>query len=297
MRLSLCTAAALLAPLASAAAPPLPAPPMGYSTWQWFPGSHWGKGLGQYSSVDEKTCRAQADAMVAQGLVAKGYNVFVVDEPCFAGRDNTGELVANSTTWPSGFAAFGKYLKDRGMQLGIYTDAGPHTCAGCPASAGHEEQDMATFISWGASYVKVDRCYGVDSKPMREDLPATFAKYRAAADKAPHRVQVSAILAATDNCWEWCNGTCDHCRTTEDIRNNFGAMQGHVDSQEGIPFVADYAGPGYFNDLVRAARCALVAAGVCREQHLATADHQPPISNHHPPTRPVLREPSHRITP
>ena len=23
--------------------PPLPLPPMGYSTWQWFPGDHWGK--------------------------------------------------------------------------------------------------------------------------------------------------------------------------------------------------------------------------------------------------------------
>jgi hypothetical protein len=84
---------------------------------------------------------------------------------------------------------------------------------------------------------------------MREDLPSTFAKYRAAANKASHRVQVSAILAATDNCWEWCNGTCDHCRTTEDIRNSYGAMVGHVDAQESIPFVADYAGQGYFNDL------------------------------------------------
>lgn len=234
---------------AAVAFPPLAAPPLGYSTWQWFPGSHWGKGQGQYKSVDEATCRAQADAMVEKGLVKAGYTVFVVDEPCFAGRDASGELQANSTTWPSGFAAFGKYLKDRGMELGIYTDAGKYTCQGCPASAGHEAQDMATFIGWGASYVKVDRCFGVDNDAMREDLPTTFAKYRAAADKALHRVQVSAILAATDNCWEWCNGTCDHCRTTGDIGNSFGAMEGHVDAQESIPYIADFAGPGYFNDL------------------------------------------------
>lgn len=110
---------------------------------------------------------------------------------------------------------------------------------------------MKTFIEWGATYVKVDRCFGVDSTPMREALPQTFAKYRAAADQysPDKRVQVSAILAATDNFWEWCNGTCDHCRTTEDIRNSYGAMLGHVDSQEGIPFVENFAGPGYFNDL------------------------------------------------
>jgi hypothetical protein len=73
----------------------------------------------------------------------------------------------------------------------------------------------ACFRFRRASYVKVDRCFGVDNNAMREDLPSTFAKYRAAADKvAPKkRVQVSAILAGTDNCWEWCNGTCDHCRT------------------------------------------------------------------------------------
>ena len=59
------------------------------------------------------------------------------------------------------------------MQLGIYTDAGPYTCQGCPASFGHEEQDVATFASWGASYIKVDRCFGVDSDSMREDLPVT----------------------------------------------------------------------------------------------------------------------------
>ena len=176
--------------------------------------------------------------------VMQGYTVFVVDEPCFAGRDSKGELQPNSTTWPHGFKAFGEFLSERGMELGIYTDAGPRTCQGCPASAGHEAQDMATFIGWGASYIKVDRCFGVDGVEMREDLPSTFAKYREAADtlSPSKRVQISAILAATDNCWEWCNGTCDHCRTTGDIRNSFVAMENHVDQQESIPYIETFAG-------------------------------------------------------
>lgn len=158
---------------APAPLPPLPAPPLGYSTWQWFPGTHWGKGMGQYTSVDETTCRAQADAMVATGLVAKGYTVFVVDEPCFAGRDTNGELIANSTRWPSGFKAFGEYLTARGMLFGIYTDAGPHTCQGCVGSAGHEEQDMATFLSWNVSYVKA-------SRPMLPAIQALFNRFHPA---------------------------------------------------------------------------------------------------------------------
>ena len=227
-------------------------PPLGFSTWQGYPGTKWGTHMGQYNGVTEAWCRKQADAMVAKKLVSAGYTYFIVDEPCFVGRDNlTGRLLPNSTTWPNGFDSFAKYLRDRGMKLGIYTDAGPYTCQGCPASAGHEALDVKTFVDWGASYVKVDRCFGVDSEAMREDLPATFAKYRAAATASSvPELQISAILAATDNCWEWCNGTCDHCRTTEDIRNSEGAAAGHVNTQSAIPYIETFAaGPGYFNDL------------------------------------------------
>ena len=32
---------------------PLPAPPLGYSTWQLYPGTHWGSKQGEYNAVDE----------------------------------------------------------------------------------------------------------------------------------------------------------------------------------------------------------------------------------------------------
>ena len=51
---------------ALSAFPPLPTPPMGFSTWQLFPGSHWGQGPSHYNAVDEATCKAQADAMVVR---------------------------------------------------------------------------------------------------------------------------------------------------------------------------------------------------------------------------------------
>ena len=44
--------------------PPLPHAPLGYSTWQWAPGTHWGPKQGQYDAVTEKICRTQADAMM-----------------------------------------------------------------------------------------------------------------------------------------------------------------------------------------------------------------------------------------
>ena len=72
--------------------PPLPTTPsLGYSTWNSFP----------HKGIGEAECTRQADAMHADGLVAAGYSVFIVDEPCFVGRDNaTGELLENRTLWP-----------------------------------------------------------------------------------------------------------------------------------------------------------------------------------------------------
>jgi alpha-galactosidase len=134
-----------------------PTPTKGFSTWNFFNR----KGIG------EKECMALADALVDTGLVDAGYTTFIVDEPCFTGRDSTtGVLLENRTTWPNGLKKFSEYLTQRNMTLGIYTDAGPKTCAGCEASFGHEQLDMDTFGSWGATYVKVDRCFGVDSVQM-----------------------------------------------------------------------------------------------------------------------------------
>eukprot|EP01060_Flectonema_neradi_P008188 TRINITY_DN15853_c0_g1_i1.p1 TRINITY_DN15853_c0_g1~~TRINITY_DN15853_c0_g1_i1.p1 ORF type:complete len:525 (+),score=100.36 TRINITY_DN15853_c0_g1_i1:57-1631(+) len=208
-------------------------PTMGYSTWNYFP----------YKGIDEKTCYDFADEMVKAGLVDAGYRVFIVDEPCFIGRDSTGQLVQNSTTWPNGLKAFSTYLKDRNMTLGIYTDAGDKTCQGCPGSQGHEKQDMATFKSWGIEYVKVDRCFGVDSPTMRDNLPHTFSLYDTPG------MQVSMILAGTDNCWVWGNQSSVSCRTTGDIHYSASSMYSNIENQEKVPGIETFAGPGFFNDL------------------------------------------------
>ena len=47
----------------------------------------------------------------------------------------------------------------RGLKFGIYTDVGPITCAGLPASWAHQELDARTFAAWGVDYVKADGCF------------------------------------------------------------------------------------------------------------------------------------------
>eukprot|EP00756_Hemistasia_phaeocysticola_P058580 Hpha_TRINITY_DN35220_c0_g1::TRINITY_DN35220_c0_g1_i1::g.145185::m.145185/K07407/E3.2.1.22B, galA, rafA; alpha-galactosidase len=216
-------------------------PPMGYSTWNSFP----------FKGVSEAHCVQQADELVAKGLASAGYSVFIVDEPCFVGREEgSGALLENKTAWPRGLAWFAGYLKERNMSLGIYTDLGRLTCQSCPGSAGYEELDAATFAEWGATYIKVDRCFGVDSEEMRLGLPAQYLKF-----KHPKVEVVSAILAGTDNCWEWGEGgnLTQGCRTTQDISNSWWSMLSNLDNQERVPHIDSYAGHrasgSYYNDL------------------------------------------------
>jgi len=55
-------------------------------------------------------------------------------------------------------------------------------------------QDMITFKSWGIKYVKIDRCFAVDSPPVRAHLPDTFSLYK----NATPDLAISMILAGTD---------------------------------------------------------------------------------------------------
>src|SRR5258707_1101206 len=67
--------------------------------------------------------------------------------------------------FPHGMAWLGSYLHSKGLNFGIYEDAGSSTCGGYPGSgqpqgggADHFAQDAATFASWGVDYLKLDGC-------------------------------------------------------------------------------------------------------------------------------------------
>ena len=54
--------------------------------------------------------------------------------------------------------AVADYVHSKGLKFGIYTDRGDTTCAGRPASLGHEVLDAQTFADWGVDYLKEDSC-------------------------------------------------------------------------------------------------------------------------------------------
>ena len=150
------TAAAPVAKVNSADGRPLAlTPPMGWNDW-----AHYQCG------VTEQIVTANADALVSSGLAAKGYRTVTVDD-CWMtmARDAQGRLVADPVKFPHGMAWLGQYLHTRGLQFGIYEDAGSMTCGGYPGSgrpqgggADHFAVDAATYAAWGVDYLKLDGC-------------------------------------------------------------------------------------------------------------------------------------------
>ncbi|GAA2050815.1 hypothetical protein GCM10009722_04760 [Williamsia deligens] len=231
-------------------------PPMGWNSWNTF-------GCG----VDERTVRAQADALVSSGLMAAGYRYVVVDD-CWqaTARDASGRLTAAPDRFPSGMAALGAYLHQRGLLFGIYTGAGTRTCAqlngiypGDTGSRGHETVDAATFASWGVDYLKDDWCSSeADTVAQRDAFVAMRDAIRATGRPMALAINPNSGVTATDGVpgavRDW-GGVATTTRLTNDIEATWRSGQ-DVSGYRGVADIADAArdpgatvGPGRWLDL------------------------------------------------
>jgi alpha-galactosidase len=141
-------------------------PPIGWSTWC----SDGNCGLDYCSEVEVKQA---AEAMVANGMFALGYNWVILDD-CWAytERASNGSLTWDPFRFPSGIPALTQWLHDRGFLFGLYTSAGNVTCSSggrrqpVPGSEGHYQQDMNSFAAWNVDFVKADWCGDVKKLPI-----------------------------------------------------------------------------------------------------------------------------------
>jgi alpha-galactosidase len=123
---------------------------MGWNSWNTF--GH---------QIDEAVVRETTDMLVSSGLKDYGYNYVVIDD-CWSvkdRRDSNGDLIADPEKFPSGIKALAEYVHNRGLKIGIYSDAAEKTCANYPGSYGFEEQDAQLWASWGIDFLKYDYCH------------------------------------------------------------------------------------------------------------------------------------------
>ena len=128
-------------------------PPMGWDDWNSFG-----------CNVSEALVHQTADAIVASGMAALGYQYVIVDDCWFnPNRDSSGNLQGDSSRFPSGMKSLGDYIHNKGLKFGIYEVPVDKTCAqtsngypGSTGSQGHEAQDARQFAAWGVDYLKYD---------------------------------------------------------------------------------------------------------------------------------------------
>jgi alpha-galactosidase len=215
-------------------------PPMGWNSWNNFG-----------CQVDEKLIRETADALVASGMKAAGYQYVVIDDCWHGERDANGFIQPNKEHFPSGMKALGDYIHKQGLKFGIYSDVGAKTCGGKPGSRGHEYQDAQTYASWGVDYLKYDWCNSEGLNPV-----GAYTTMRDGLYKTGRPIVFSICEWGDNKPWEWAKPIGHLWRTTGDITDCWDCEENHgswsswgimriLDKQKGLRV---HARPGHWND-------------------------------------------------
>jgi hypothetical protein len=230
-------------------------PYMGWNTYYGLSGT----------TYNEATIESVANSLLSEGLAQAGYRIVWLDAGWSTGtRDSSGQLTVDPTQWPDGMAGLTNWLHQRGLQAGVYTDAGATGCSGIGVgSYGHYQQDANTFASWGFDAVKVDFCGAGQEGLTPQPLYAQFAQAL--------RNTGRPMIFNVDNFWvpgeingtnptyansayatyQWAPSVAQSWRTDTDI--GFGQRRGilfqnvlrNLDNDAAHP---EAAGPGHWND-------------------------------------------------
>jgi alpha-galactosidase len=241
-----------------------PTPPMGWNGFNKFA-----------IKVSEALVLQTTDALQSSGMAAAGYQYVIIDDGWQATRrDRSGDLLPDAKRFPNGIGAVAKYVHDKGLKLGIYSDRGTETCGGLPGSFGYETRDARAFASWGIDLVKYDNCH---ASPSSAGIQADFEAMGSAL-QATGRPIVYSVSAWWFFAWE--PSVAQLWRTTSDIRDTWSSVMAILDCNGGdttrygscapclttvgggcgvcnaalpeaafgAPGLAPVAGPGHWND-------------------------------------------------
>ncbi|MEO5961755.1 MAG: glycoside hydrolase family 27 protein [Opitutaceae bacterium] len=221
-------------------------PPMGWNTWNTF-----------QSKISETLLKETADLIVSSGMKDAGYTYIVIDDTWSKRqRDENGNLVPDPEKFPNGMKALADYVHGKGLKLGIYSCAGPRTCADYPGSWGHEFQDARSFASWGIDYLKYDWCNSGTANARD-----AYKRMRDALFAAGRPVVFSICEWGQNKPWEWAGEVGHLWRTTGDIYDSYDGrkawemgwkrildLQYTLVESNGADGIGKFAGPGGWND-------------------------------------------------
>lgn len=210
--------------------PPPPQPMMGWNTFYAFG-----------PKISDSLVRKEADAMVANGMHAVGYEYVSLDDGWQGERDSQGNLHPNAD-FPD-MRGLAEYLHSRGLKFGIYTSLGTKSCTDYTGSQGHYEQDAVTFLAWDVDFVKLDKCYMTSGEQTDWLVVANISSVIRAHET--HSVILNTVLIEGQP-WLWAiPHSVNMWRFDSDARDNFNGML-QIADQDAPLF--PYAGPRVWND-------------------------------------------------
>lgn len=223
-------------------------PTMGWSSWNTY-----------RVNISDSLIMSQADAMVATGLKAAGYDHINIDDGYFGGRDEaTGQLLIHPTRFPGGMKPVVDHIHSLGLKAGIYSDAGTNTCgnyydrdtiARGVGFYGHDQQDADYFFKeLGFDFIKVDFCGG--NAPQNVDRLALdpqerYVAIRRAID-ATGRSDVRLNVCRWDFPGIWVRDIATSWRISHDISDRWIALLSII--RQNL-YLSAYAGGGHYNDM------------------------------------------------
>lgn len=180
-------------------------PPMGWNSWNVFT-----------NTLDEKMVMQMADAMATNGMRDLGYQYINMDDFWHdSTRAADGKPVANPQKFPHGIKWLADYVHDKGLKLGIYSDAGTMTCGKCFGGYTFEELDAKTYAEWGVDLLKYDFCHVPWSK---KEAVARYTKMGDALENSGRSIVYSVCNWGLFSPWKWVpQSGGNYWRTTGDI--------------------------------------------------------------------------------
>ncbi|MDO4210579.1 MAG: glycoside hydrolase family 27 protein [Bacteroidales bacterium] len=222
-----------------------PVPFMGLLTWNSFE-----------KHIDQNKVMKLADALVDFGLYDVGFDHMCIDD-CWAKTAREGGRYALNPDKFYDLPALCDYVHNKGMKIGIYSDAADFTCSrAMPGSYGYEDVDAQDFVNWGFDLLKYDYCFApADAKTAEKRYRAMYdalAKAMVNAGKKPEDFMLYMCEWGRRSPWLWGANTGATCwRSTDDTREHWtdATYHGGITDIIGVmKNIWQYNGPNRFND-------------------------------------------------
>jgi alpha-galactosidase len=213
--------------------------------------------VAQCDAASEAYAISTANKFIELGLKDLGYEYVNIDD-CWTTRqrDGNSNLVPDPNKWPRGIRPVVDDIHALGLKFGLYGCAGTLTCGSFPGSEGHEYQDAQLLASWDVDFWKHDNCftecpvtptpqtcwnYPVNTEPWYAKMADAIQSV-----KGQKEIMFNLCQWGRNDVWTW-GGKYGHSWRIEN--DNWGDWASVVRIGARAGEIAQYSGPGGFNDL------------------------------------------------